>query len=179
VKTLKYKWIDRTGWEAGPWDAEPDKVQWQDKVTGLPCLAVRNETMGHWCGYVGISEGHPCFGKKYDDYALGQLGCHGGVTFSGFCQEDNKEHGVCHVPASGEPERVWWLGFDCCHAFDFAPGLVATIKKVGGKPWPDNRYRDLWYVKRQCADLAKQLKATVQLSMPTAPARIPSRLAIR
>ena len=44
----------------GPWDNEPDKIQWVDETTGLDCLMVRN-WWGSWCGYVGVPEGHPLY----------------------------------------------------------------------------------------------------------------------
>jgi hypothetical protein len=28
-----WTWINRTGWGDGPWDDEPDKVEWRDAVT--------------------------------------------------------------------------------------------------------------------------------------------------
>lgn len=83
--------------------------------------------MGHWCGYVGVPEGHPLFGQGDSD---GLFAVHGGITFAGACQED-KEHGVCHAPLPGRPEKVWWLGFDCAHAGDLMPGHVALRRSTG------------------------------------------------
>lgn len=54
--------IDRTGWPSGPWDDEPDRVEWRDEATGLPCLALRNDMFGSWCGYVAVPPGHPVHG---------------------------------------------------------------------------------------------------------------------
>jgi hypothetical protein len=168
TETLKLKWtmktieyrdiVDRSGWDRGPWDGEPDKVQWQDP-TGMPCLAVRNQAMGNWCGYVGVTQDHPFFGLDYHDEKV-DVEVHGGLTFCGACSENDKEDGICHRPDPGEPDHVWWLGFDCGHAFDLSPGLVATLKSYGtdmGK-FPGDVYRDLAYVKRECAELAKQLR---------------------
>jgi hypothetical protein len=39
---LSWTTIDKSSWGNGPWQTEPDKAQWQDEETGLPCLAVRN-----------------------------------------------------------------------------------------------------------------------------------------
>jgi hypothetical protein len=159
MKTIEYRDIvDRSDWLSGPWDAEPDKVQWQDPDTGMPCLAVRNK-MGFWCGYVGVTQGHPFFGAGYDDEKV-DVRVHGGLTFSSFCTENDKEHGVCHRPDPGEPDHVWWLGFDCCHAFDLAPGVVAVLKNNGAST---DVYRNLRYVKRECRKLAKQLAETIVL----------------
>jgi len=62
------EWHFREGkadWGDGPWVEEPDKMQWQDERTRLPCLIVRGPS-GALCGYVGVSEGHPCFEKFYE-----------------------------------------------------------------------------------------------------------------
>lgn len=42
-------WIDKTTWGEGPWQHEPDRVDWYDEGTGLPCLMIRN-AIGAWCG---------------------------------------------------------------------------------------------------------------------------------
>jgi len=46
---LVWQWLDKSTWGPGPWQEEPDKVQWQDPQTGSVCLAVRGP-MGGWCG---------------------------------------------------------------------------------------------------------------------------------
>lgn len=160
--------IRRDRWGAGPWDGEPDKAQWSDAATGLPCLAVRNH-MGAWCGYVGVAPGHPFHEKGYSDC----LGCddrqcsgycgtspdvrvtvHGGLTYAAGCDERPDGLGICHVPAPGEPDNVWWLGFDCNHCDDMAPmdNKYRTYRfRVAGV------YRTLAYVQAECAKLAEQL----------------------
>jgi hypothetical protein len=57
VQTLEYSYLEkeRAEWGEGEWNNEPDKVQWQDEETGLPCLVVRSPMGGNWCGYVGVS----------------------------------------------------------------------------------------------------------------------------
>lgn len=158
--------IDRSGWPQGPWDGEPDKVQWPDEKTGLPCLAVRQNNLGHWCGYVGVAEGHPAFQKDYDDVLIGDEwpSVHGGLTFAGLCRPHGDDHskGICHIPGPGEPDKVWWLGFDCAHAGDYGP-YDAKRAEAGGI-WaliPDDQYRTLSYVKGECAALATQLASAV------------------
>jgi hypothetical protein len=147
--------LDRTGWPKGPWDGEPDKVQFQDADTGLPCLAVRVPELGHWCGYVGLPPGHPLHGKGCDDPLVDTLAAPGGVNFARGCDYMKGEgRGVCHVPDQGEPDSVWWLGFDCSHAWDISPGLLARIP---GYPIGDAEYRTLEFVKGACSVLAAQL----------------------
>lgn len=149
----------KQAWGPGPWQEEPDKVQWEDEVTGLACLAVRNAYSGNWCGYVGVNDKHPLYGTPYqqvDD----RYDVHGGLTFSDKC------HGrICHhaVPE----EEVWWFGFDCGHAFDHQPGLMASLRRDmpefvrehGDYMSPGEVYRTLDYVRDQCRDLAVQIKA--------------------
>lgn len=131
----EYTTHDRSGWDSGPWDGEPDKVQFVDEATKLPCLAVRNH-YGAWCGYVGVPPSHKDFGKGYSDVSYD---VHGGLTFADKCQPTTDEsHGICHVPAPGMHFRLKSLG----HNFRIPP---------------DEGYRTLDYVKAQCAKLAAQL----------------------
>jgi hypothetical protein len=165
-------WIDKTKWGNGPWQSEPDKVQWTDSATGLSCLALRNEHLGNWCGYVGVPEGHPLYHVAYSECPQhceaswcehvpeGRFEVHGGLTYSAGCDEADPEHGICHVPEPGQPDAVWWFGFDCAHCFDLSPYMAAREAAQG---WPviDRAvYRDLNYVRGQCGDLARQLAET-------------------
>lgn len=220
MQKIEYRTTDRSKWGSGPWDQEPDKVQWKDEQTGLPCLMVRNHG-GAWCGYVGVSEGHPLFAKEYsacvfpekhDDHEAkddgwhyncspqGFLSAHGGITFANFCSTHTEEDftgwqkrmedsraeaakypigdaarrlrewahvltdytawkekcqavGICHLPEAGEPERVWWFGFDCSHSGDVSPGYERSFSYGG------DSYKDADYVRSEVAALAKQLAA--------------------
>ena len=150
-------------WKKGPWDKEPDKVQWLDTSTGLHCLAKRNG-LGAWCGYVGVSKSHPYFGIEYD--AIPNINCHGGLTYSDFCQEEDKEYGICHI---SEEDKVWWLGFDCAHFGDIYPAIPFPFQQsvlsleyfIKGTPRNRQKYRTLAYVKKEIKKLAKQLSEVV------------------
>lgn len=152
MEYIEYKDVqDRTRWGSGPWDGEPDKIQFVDKATRYPCLIVRNR-MGALCGYVGVSEGHPAFRKDYGDV---DVEVHGGLTFASMCSDGDERESICHIPSKGEPDHVWWLGFDCLHVLDQAPSytVFGNWKNVDG-----SAYRNIGYVKREIASLAKQLK---------------------
>jgi len=161
METKTYTTIDRAalGWPSGPWDRETDKVQWTDASTGLPCLAVRHWCRGNWCGYVGIPPEHPLYGKLYSEDGV-DFDVHGGITFADKCRPGETDaQGICHTPAPGEPEHVWWFGFDCSHAWDFSP---QDVKDEAERGYPftiqsDQHYRTLAYVQQQCAELAGQL----------------------
>ena len=210
--------IDKTGWQPGPWDDEPDKVQWPDEATGLPCLIVRGP-VGGLCGYVGVLPGHPLHGVDHSDCpkACGKEWCdhrpehfleaHGGITFAGKCSEISREkwekwratllapkhqeearnypygdaaerlrewkeglenyeawsarchaRHICHIPAPGDPDDVWWFGFDCAHAGDICPKMSSYgIRSMSGDH--GEVYRDIAYVAAECAALAQQLAA--------------------
>lgn len=91
MQRLEYRnVVDKSDWPRGEWDNEPDKIQWQDEATGLPCLIVRNNHMGFLCGYVGILKSHPLYGKGYDDVPYDD-GPHGGLTYANSCGDSSKK----------------------------------------------------------------------------------------
>lgn len=132
----------------GPWMGEPDKVQWIDPDTGYDCLIVRNH-LGALCGYVGLPPGHPDYAKDYDAV---DVSVHGGLTFAGYCDPSESDETICHRPAEGRPEKVFWLGFDCGHFMDLQPGLFG----IGGLG--NETYKDIGYVANEVEILAGQLK---------------------
>ena len=165
MKTIQYKNVyDKSKWERGEWDDEPDKIQWQDKSTKYPCMIVRHSS-GHLCGYVGVSVKHPYFEKGDDCYSGSDdswLDVHGGLTYVGKCQTKRKEcEAVCHKVELGEDDNIWWLGFDCAHAGDYSS--MSYSKDMCIKyPHDEDIYRNIGYVKSQCKSLAEQLAAVDQ-----------------
>ena len=133
---------DRSRWRTdGPWWDEPDRKDWEHE--GFACMAKRHRRSGNWCGYVGVPPGHPWHGKAYGDI---DAEVHGSLTYAEECQGD-----ICHTPKAGEPEHLWWLGFDCAHCYDASP--------VGDEfmAW-DATYRTLQYVQHETESLAQQAK---------------------
>lgn len=159
------KWeLPKSEWGPGPWQDEPDRLEW--RAYGLPALMLRADVTGAWCGYVGVPPGHPLHGVEYgacpDD-----LEVHGGLTYSRGCSDQ-----VCHTPEPGESDDVWWLGFDCAHANDLSPRMLAlsrTIRESGLLPslegrqvslsdlYDEDTYRDVSYVRNEVERLALQL----------------------
>ena len=127
----------RAEWPDGPWDTEPDRLEWSR--AGLDCLARRNN-YGAWCGYVRVPTDHPWHGRHYDDAALGGVEVHGGLTWS----------------AEIRGRDGWWIGFDCAHAYDMVPGLGALL---GPRPEGYSEYRDVFYVRGEVNSLAWQVAA--------------------
>lgn len=148
--------VDRTGWDAGPWDKEPDRLDWEH--AGFACMALRND-MGSWCGYVGVPNTHPFYGVS-DEF--NGIDVHGSVTYASKCAGH-----ICHVPKPGMPDDVWWIGFDCGHAFDLSPRMAAIEKKMNLPKLVDaelprefrRTYKDEKYIRAETSRLADQLAA--------------------
>lgn len=158
----EYRTIDKSEWQRGEWNDEPDKAQWIDEDTDLDCLIVRGSS-GALCGYVGVPEGHCAFSTHYDGV---DVNVHGGLTFSAFCQHSEDEtKGVCHVPAEGRPDRVWWLGFDCAHSGDVSP----KYERASYGSYEES-YKGIGYVKKEIRGLARQLRDMAQTDEKYPPA---------
>lgn len=154
-----WTWIDKAGWGEGPWQEEPDKIEWRDAATGYPCLIRRVAYHGALCGYVGVPPVHPWHGKDYDEIDA-EIAIHGGLTYAAPCQEESDARGVCHVPEPGEPDHVWWFGFDAGHSGDLGPGFRAEyrclMREMGAV------YRSVSYMREEVARLAQQLAAVTR-----------------
>lgn len=148
--------VDKSSWGEGPWQTEPDRVDFVH--AGLACLALRHPDHGFWCGYVGVPREHPDYGKQPEEGVDADV--HGGLNYGDVCSGP-----ICHVPQPGMPADVWWLGFDCGHLCDLAPGRIARLRILSvsfpGLPdlpaMPREVYRDLPYVRREIKRLADQL----------------------
>lgn len=153
--TVEWNILSKLGWGDGPWQREPDKKQWEDKETGYPCLIVRAPVTGALCGYVGIPKTHPAYGKHHDNI---DVEVHGGLTYVDECDEEGL---ICHTPDDGEPDNVWWCGFDCAHYQDYTPAMTSHLAGIGLVALNNNTktYKDISFVESECHKLAVQLKA--------------------
>jgi hypothetical protein len=106
---------------------------------------------GHRCGYVGVPQQNPSYGKGYDSI---DADVHGGLTFAG----GDKTYPV-------ENEGLWWLGYDCAHLGDARdPELMSgEYKKIYDKgllremSFQGDTVKTLEYCINECESLAKQL----------------------
>ena len=132
----------------GPWADEPDMAVWVDPTTDLNCLVIRGP-LGSLFGYVGVSLEHPWHGGDWKLYR-DEVEVHGGLNFSGYLP----------VPAP-LPADLWWFGFDCAHAQDESPNLVAELARLGHRSNPKlhnfRKYRTFAYVQGEVTDLADQI----------------------
>jgi len=150
MNELQWKFKDRSEWGFGAWLAEPwDKEQWADSLSGMACMIHRGSS-GAWCGYVGVPPAHHLYGQHYNDEALRHIDdIHGGLTYSAPCTAIQENGGgLCHVPGAGEPDSLWWFGFDFNHLGDRNPADPST---AGGRYWTTAE------AKAECAALALQI----------------------
>jgi hypothetical protein len=156
-------WHDKRRWGPGPWQDEPDRIEWRDDATGLSCLMLRHENFGSWCAYVGVPPGHPRYevdwGELPDEV---WQAAHHGVNFSHHCMEDDRplRERVCHVPLDGEDDALWWFGFDCAHMMDLMPALRRWESDEFGLRASDlSTYRTARYVRERVTAIAAALGA--------------------
>jgi hypothetical protein len=152
------------------WKGEPDQHDFE--AHGLKCRIRRVSHSGHLCGYVGVPESHPWFGKGYSDNVP--------ATTAQLEREiDINKMGVISLLCSDVPtteatridllidvhggitysdkgvehlDGMWVFGFDCAHAGDLCPVMA---EKYGSSGY--DTYRDFEYVKRETESLAGQL----------------------
>jgi hypothetical protein len=123
------------------WEDEPNFKKWTYK--GYTCM-IRRGPVGALCGYVGLKKGHRLYGKYYnEDKELENIDCHGGLTFSGEWDELQDD--------------LWYIGFDCAHAFDFIPGLMTMHESTYLPMMEEATYRDFDYVTKECEKIVDQL----------------------
>ena len=155
METHEFHTVDKSEWSDGPWKTEPDKRQWLDEETDYRCVIERNP-VGALCGYVGVAPGHPAYGKPNEVVDV-DVRVHGGLTFADKCIG---YPGVIGQEIEfGEPDDVYWLGFNCAHMGDRCPKIDMHIMAPRATVRVPSTYRDMSYVIEQCRLLAAQLKA--------------------
>lgn len=127
----------RERWGEGIWQDEPDEIAWADPITGTNCLMRKND-LGAWCGYIGVPSEDLLDGVDIDSISV-----HGGVTYT---SQEMPGRGFSH-------KDLMWIGFDCCHMYDFVPGMAAS--------YPNHRintiYRNREYVENEIRRMISQL----------------------
>lgn len=122
----------------GPWVGESNRIRWRH--LGLPCLMLRQMSLGHWCGYVAVPADHNWHGETFDYADAPSVRVHGGITYAG--------------PLTGEPDGTWWIGFDTAHAHDICPKWAEEELGVSDAAV----YRDVLYVQAEVEHLAQQVR---------------------
>jgi hypothetical protein len=145
------------------WENEPNEEVFEHM--GFKCSLHRGPLKA-WCGYVGVPNGHPLYGKDYHEHipalaALHAEAMNGGIGKRGiitlFCATPDKatmdisfdvHGGVTFAGKHKGGADLWHIGFDCSHAGDLTPG----VSNFG-----DGEYRDISYVRDETKRLAEQI----------------------
>ena len=136
---------------------------------GYRCVTTFTE-MGYRCGYVGVPEGHPFYGKHIDsqikvtmkelldDEEMNKIGNRGIWTVLGLPSDEEDRvslgsyfmvHGGITYAAGGKDSHhpvdsdLWWFGFDCGHAGD-CPDYELLEKTWGDNEMVRHRLDDKW-----------------------------------
>jgi hypothetical protein len=116
-----------------PWEEEPDEVYFEHE--GFKCAIYRVPSLGHLCGYVGVSN----LDSDFDEYSID---VHGGVTYF---QDAEESHGEMKEHFS-DCDKV--IGFDTAHYSDLVPSM----------PYMRGTYKDVIFVRRELEKMVGQLK---------------------
>lgn len=153
--------MERSGWDAGPWDGEPDRETFAEECTGIACVLLRNK-LGAWCGYVEVPPGHPWHGvdfaaAKAAPEGIPEPDVHGGATFSSPFRGDWMCVGELEQRSA---DGSSWIGFDCSHGGDVVPGLLAFKRRMWGDQGNDfETYKTIDYAREETKKLARQVAA--------------------
>lgn len=142
-----YNLIDKSTWPKGPWNEEPDLVNL--RIREYYCQIIRTD-FGVLNGYVALWKGHKEYGKGYNSI---DIDVHGGLSFSE--QANSPELGDIYCDPLDEFHEGphWYIGFDCIHWMDDAPGMISSTKLT-----PNSTYKNITFVKSELESLVQQLE---------------------
>jgi len=122
----------------------------------------RHSELLTWCGYISVTANHPCYKlsieqmkKKYGTL----LEAHGGITLTGL--------GIPTGDIGKQTDTdLWTFGFDTSHAFDYAPGMHETLRKIK-KERPGiekfDGYKDLSFVQTEVVSMLQQIDKMIDV----------------
>lgn len=146
------EFYDKKSFPPGKWIHEPDLCSWEQY--NLPCLALRDMSIGVWKGFVGVSEGHPFYNLNIDDLLKNSeameifFSVYGGISGAGRLSSKYKEIAKNH----------WWIGIETTHGGDLMPLLrMDTSDPDMAKLLSGQTYKDLRFIRRETNRLAKYL----------------------
>ncbi len=155
--------VDKSSWPRGQWDEEPDRVNLL--INGFYCQIERHRMHGSLNGYVGVPPGHPVYGIRFEDLykEYPTIDVHGGLTFSQHAREESLLGYLPNVPYETGPGLTWWIGFDCAHYMDFAPGMGYILTAITGSA---GIYKNIEFVTNELTSLTKDLVGCSIISSP-------------
>lgn len=145
------EFYDKKSFPPGKWQSEPDFCYWEYK---LPCLAIRDMSMGIWKGFVGVDDKHPFYGKSIDELLKIPeavdifFAVHGGLSGAGRLPAKFKEY------AKG----YWWIGIEASHGGDLMPLFrMEDMDPDMAKLLSNQTYKDLKFIRKEVNRLSNHI----------------------
>lgn len=152
--------IDKSGWDDGEWNNEPDKIKWSQTINNYTYKCkIRRTNLGILVGYVVVTKDHPvCDIDGPLDFNV-----HGGITYCGKNPKDVYSLSDVSKPSDNGEK---WLGFDCCHILDYVPNdpvrrIIQTRSVANNSSFypPSHKiYKNIEFVTNQINSLIEQLE---------------------
>jgi hypothetical protein len=149
---ITIEFFNKKDFPPGVWLKEPDLCSWHYR--GVPCLAIRDMSMGIWKGFVGLEETHPLYGKTINSIlemprAFDLFRCaYGGLSKVG--KLSNKY--------ASYAKNYWWMGIETSRGNDLMPLLkLDQIDPDMAKLLSNQTYKDLHFIRRETNKLVIQL----------------------
>lgn len=148
---ITIEFFSKKDFPPGVWLNEPDLCFWHH---GLPCLAIRDMSMGIWKGFAGVEAGHSLY-EKTMDYIVGIpqaldlfRSVHGGLSGAGRLSTKYQNYS----------KGCWWIGLETTQGSDLMPLLKLERSDTDMTKLISNQtYKDLHFIRRETNKLAKQL----------------------
>lgn len=153
------EYYSKRGFPPGKWCYEPDFCKWYHG--GLPCLAIRDMSLGVWPGFVGVDSSHFCYSKSMEDIlkkpemAEAFLSVYGGICTAGRLPSKYNSIGKFFQDKSISFLFYWWLGVETSHGGDFVPLL--KLESAGpdmDKMLGAQTYKDFSFIRKETNKLA-------------------------
>lgn len=143
------EFYDKQNFPPGKWLGEPDLCSWENC---LPCLAIRDMSMGVWKGFVAVDKGHPLYGKSIEEM-LNQaevreifIAVYGGLSGAGRLPTKYKDFA----------KDYWWIGIETSHGGDLMPLLkIDDADPNMAKLISTQTYKDFRFIRKETNKLAK------------------------
>lgn len=151
------EYYNKNHFPPGKWLKEPDFSKWVH--AGLPCLAVRDMSLGVWRGLVGLYKGHLFYNLDINSIMnLHQaieifLDVYGGISSAG--RLPTKFINMTKYLGS-KLDAFWWVGIETTHGGDLMP-LLNYEGPEGAIIKGSQSYKDFLFIRQETNKLAKHM----------------------
>lgn len=143
------EFYNKSNFPPGKWINEPDFCKWEHY--NLPCLAIRDMSLGIWKGFVGVNSSHSFYSKSVEDLLKDQNTLE--IFFSVY-------GGICNAGRlpikyrSIDKNTHWWLGIETSHGGDLMPLITLDIPDTD-KMLSGQTYKDFSFIRKETNKLSK------------------------